>query len=779
MGNFICPGEGREPIYEYITKHLQGFDRLPEGFYTLPDDDVCFEDLAFRWMPGGIDGVLILHGGFGEEQEEQPCVILDCLLNQIRNPSVVSRGQTCQAIIEYGPIWPEIDRILHGLVYSRPEIDHFALYQEACWMARDGTYREVVKLGLAILGLYKSESHKDLLNILGLHDEFGWYVAPAAIASLEDPETLIFHLAQRLDGWGKIAMVRNLKADRPEIMYWLLTEGCRNTVMNEYLAYTCAVKGNLKDALDDEYIDHSLYRGAGTIIAALLENGSPAETIENLGEDASTIIMNYLRHAQIHCYELDNLLVLNMIGEYFTGILSDPDNAFWDKDTATDYIAMARAIILKVSWYDDIKQNLNDIDGDVNTAVLAARVLGMDIWNEMWLLLNKKPQMYSLYYSMLEEDSKDRISQVIDFAQDNLLDHLQTGETDENNSFGEWELCMTFVLQTLRNWPGLGQKLVIGGLRSDSVRLKHQAIRVLGDWSVHDWPAGAMQVVDKMAEDEKYRVNIGEVFERQGVLSLEKREILLARDFFRRALDAGINKPGIWFNWGLSYHLSGDFEEAAGYYEKAVQTDPVYYRALVNLAVCRTELGEYQEAVDCLNRAVEIKPAYSHTWFNLGYNLVCLERYAEAVACYDRAMELYQYDYRYPCNKAQCLNLTGEYEDALFWADRALFLNSDDEIAWCNKAFSLMHLQRHDEAVRCYEIYLKLHPDDYKSWYDMGFCMQNLGRFREAISCYRRALQLDSSLKDAWDGVGQCLISIGKTELGEKCLKRGQCFDSE
>ena len=61
----------------------------------------------------------------------------------------------------------------------------------------------------------------------------------------------IWKLAKAVHGWGRIHAV-NYLADltiTPEIKDWMLREGFRNRVLNEYLAYSCATAGELKQAL--------------------------------------------------------------------------------------------------------------------------------------------------------------------------------------------------------------------------------------------------------------------------------------------------------------------------------------------------------------------------------------------------------------------------------------------------------------------------------------------------------------------------------------------------
>ena len=71
--------------------------------------------------------------------------------------------------------------------------------------------------------------------------------------------------------------------------------GCENSIMNEILAYTCAVNGELDVALYEETISKELYDGAGLIIQGLLDESAP-QGIEEYSY-ASAVLSRFIYHA--------------------------------------------------------------------------------------------------------------------------------------------------------------------------------------------------------------------------------------------------------------------------------------------------------------------------------------------------------------------------------------------------------------------------------------------------------------------------------------------------
>ena len=131
-------------------------------------------------------------------------------------------------------------------------------------LAEHGTHRDPVKIGLLLLGLGGNRRDRELLLLLGTLDELTLFAAIALSRSQSDADTAVHTLAQRVTGWGRINAVRRLQGTTdPATRAWLLREGFRHTVMNEYLAHLAATTGRLHDALTAPHVDQQLLDGAG------------------------------------------------------------------------------------------------------------------------------------------------------------------------------------------------------------------------------------------------------------------------------------------------------------------------------------------------------------------------------------------------------------------------------------------------------------------------------------------------------------------------------------
>ena len=91
---------------------------------------------------------------------------------------------------------------------------------------------------------------------------------------------------------------------------------------------------------------------------------------------------------------------------------------------------------------------------------------------------------------------------------------------------------------------------------------------------------------------------------------------------------------------GVANAELGNFEKAAGYFHKSVQTKPDDAEAHNYLGVTLQTLDRRDEAIECYSRALRIKPDYADAHQNFGNTLKEQGRHDEAIECYSRALQI-------------------------------------------------------------------------------------------------------------------------------------------
>jgi tetratricopeptide (TPR) repeat protein len=94
------------------------------------------------------------------------------------------------------------------------------------------------------------------------------------------------------------------------------------------------------------------------------------------------------------------------------------------------------------------------------------------------------------------------------------------------------------------------------------------------------------------------------------------------------------------YGLGTFYFLKNDFENALGWYDKAIGINPNHADALNNKGLALHKLENYEEAIKCFDKAINIDRNYANAFYNKANTLDILEKYQEAIECYDKVLEI-------------------------------------------------------------------------------------------------------------------------------------------
>ncbi|WP_422658904.1 hypothetical protein ACK8P5_25155 [Paenibacillus sp. EC2-1] len=300
----FLPWTHREKIVSAIQQQVQTHNKIVDD--RLPDDEYFYDENQPRMDAGLFDRII--------DDAPTPLFakkLLKLFRKQLSNPIDKTRKATYDEII-FDNIATYRDQFIE--LFQQAEWNEELVQQEALWLLEHAAHREVVKFAITVLGCTACEEYKDLLFTLGMHEEFTSYVVFALDDGTKEANHEIWKLAQSVHGWGKIAAVEQLEARTPEIKKWLLTKGCESTVPSEYLAYMCAIKGELAVALYEETISKDLYDGIGLIIQTLLHEDIEPDIEDYLFENA--VLFRFVNQARIHCTTLEDMNPLMTINEF-------------------------------------------------------------------------------------------------------------------------------------------------------------------------------------------------------------------------------------------------------------------------------------------------------------------------------------------------------------------------------------------------------------------------------------------------------------------------------
>jgi hypothetical protein len=339
-------------------------------------------------------------------------------------------------------------------------------------LAEHGTNRDAVKIGLVLLGLGGDIRDRELLLLLGTLDELTLYAAVALYRSQPDGDQTVQALARRVAGWGRIQAVRRLRdTTDPGIRAWLLREGFRNAITDEYLAHIAATTGDLQSALSGRDIDPALMNGAGGILAALAASqGGPAPGLADY-PDAVPVLRRYADLVQGRTPTIAMLCDLIRITVFFR---NPPDDLPWTPAETQYLTARYEALLNEPRWPALVLDHLTDPQRpDFHLALGPAEVLRLRPKPEVLARLETGPSLLDpTWIHALRNNGSEQAAQILALAEARLATTPQP----------ERDHALLLLAHFLRHHPEHGWPLLKSGLTASTPEVRRTALATLARW---------------------------------------------------------------------------------------------------------------------------------------------------------------------------------------------------------------------------------------------------------------------------------------------------------
>ena len=508
---FPIPWEDHlQSIYHLLAPYEPGNDPLPDGAYTLPDEQSKKEEIS--WAPGAMDGVFS-HHTLGTNNEEVADKIFDALGKVLVEPSRENMGELYVLLKNESPL-EYIDALMAKIAQSS-SLPAQQLHNLVVWLAQESPDRQVVKCAIALLSFFPSQRNLMTVMTLGLHDEFTLFSTVAICNTLthEARESVLFEMASRVTGWGRIQIIERLPE---ELSYegcdWLLREGYINTIMMDYTALECATRGQLLTALMKKKVDDELLHSAGELLSTLL-NETPVSGI-SCYEDGVPACLRYLALVkQRATHDITHLLTAHALREFVEDDDRDWDrlaSCGWNEESRQHVGSEAQAIVSQPKWQEEVSKALSSHDSELGYPMIeAARVLNIDPWDALYARQSTSPSTEdSHWHALMKTNNWQRIRRVVALAEKQFdLAAIATGP-DTQMGFGaayQQHRELSLILQDLNRFAGVGVSLIKAGLRSPVTNNRNMALHALEGWSKEDISAElhALLVVASEQEPEE------------------------------------------------------------------------------------------------------------------------------------------------------------------------------------------------------------------------------------------------------------------------------------
>lgn len=206
------------------------------------------------------------------------------------------------------------------------------------------------------------------------------------------------------------------------------------------------------------------------------------------------------------------------------------------------------------------------------------------------------------------------------------------------------------------------------------------------------------------------------LYARDGQKSMEYADLAVKYDMYNAKA---------YFLKGYNFLNMGDTNRAISSYQTAVEQDPDYFEAYVELGLIHAALKD-PLAIQYYDNALSIKPDQRNILYSKGMFYQEQEMYNEAMSTYQTAMDSFP----------------------------------DFREAYYNMGYVHMSLELYNQAVKYFSDAIQVDPSYHQAYYNRGYCFELLGDVNAALKDYDKALEIQPNYTIAAEGKNRVLEPI-------------------
>ena len=208
-----------------------------------------------------------------------------------------------------------------------------------------------------------------------------------------------------------------------------------------------------------------------------------------------------------------------------------------------------------------------------------------------------------------------------------------------------------------------------------------------------------------------------------------------------KAISLAPNVHILWYHKGLAHALIDEPVEAIRCYEKTLELDPTYTRALNNkgdllCTIGRDNIEMIKEAIECLTKSTELDEYDDMAWMRLGSAYADAYEY-EKSAVAATVNEGENFEVKFDTNTS----MGRYYAQAQICYENSLKINPDSSDSWCNFGKLWVDAMKYSKAMTCYDKAIALDPTNIGALNNKAHLLHLLNRDYEAILCCDEAIE--------------------------------------
>jgi len=232
-----------------------------------------------------------------------------------------------------------------------------------------------------------------------------------------------------------------------------------------------------------------------------------------------------------------------------------------------------------------------------------------------------------------------------------------------------------------------------------------------------------------------------------------------------------------FFQRAVSFHQSGELDEALHWYLKTLQFQPENVDVLTRLGLAYQAHGKKEEAIESFRKVVTLRPDIAVAHYNLANVLQEHGSVSEAVEGFRKAASINPGFFEAHGNLGVALRKQGKLDEAIASCRKAVSINPSIAEAHSNLGTAQKQQGDFDGAVASFQQAVSIKPEFAEAHSNLGSVLREQGKLNEAAVSSERAISLNPSIAEAHSNLGNVLIEQGKIDEAVACCQRAISID--
>jgi tetratricopeptide (TPR) repeat protein/S1-C subfamily serine protease len=251
----------------------------------------------------------------------------------------------------------------------------------------------------------------------------------------------------------------------------------------------------------------------------------------------------------------------------------------------------------------------------------------------------------------------------------------------------------------------------------------------------------------------------------------QKRDFDQAIPLLEKAVDANPNFIRAQLDLGFAYNQKRLFDKAIPCFKKVIELDRNNASAHNNLGAAYNGQGRYDDAIPCFEEAIKLDPNHAAAHFNLGVAYSAKKQYDESIQHYEKAVAINDRYVAAHINLGNTYNERRLRDKAIACFKRAVELDKNNVTAHNALGFTYNALGRYDDAIPCFKKVLAIDPKHATALNNLGFTYNALGLYDEGIPWLKKAAEVSPKSAVALNNLAAALRDVGELRPACDALK--------